>query len=329
MSARRAKNFVFLANRGNLPTEALDQIHDDVRSLAHDYPLRPLSALLGDLVQTQETLYGVLENRQRPEQARQLHFLTGVVGGLLAKASHDLADSHAAMAQARTAFLCADHADHNGLRAWVRGLQALVSYRAGRYRESVNFAQSGTRFALLSGNTSAVSLPLGEARAWAALGNAEQTHAAIRRAEDGWDQVRPDDLDELGGLCTFNRTKSLYYAADALTWLPSEAVAAQDHAQRAVAAYADVDSPDWGFAAQAGSQGGLAVARIHAGDLEGAADAVAPLLELDPEQRVHGVVTTLLRVHAALRVAPLSTTGSALQEEIEQFSRGSLRGLRR
>jgi hypothetical protein len=42
------------------------------------------------------------------------------------KASHDLADPHAAMLQARTAVLCADQADHDGLRAWLRGLQSLV-----------------------------------------------------------------------------------------------------------------------------------------------------------------------------------------------------------
>jgi hypothetical protein len=57
------------------------------------------------------------------------------VGGLLAKASHDLAEPYAAMAQARTAYLCADNTDHDGLRAWLRGLQSLIAYWAGRTRK--------------------------------------------------------------------------------------------------------------------------------------------------------------------------------------------------
>lgn len=41
-----------------------------------------------------------------------------------------LADPRAAMLQARTAFFCAEQADHNGLRAWLRGLRSLVAYWA-------------------------------------------------------------------------------------------------------------------------------------------------------------------------------------------------------
>lgn len=329
LAARRAKSFAMLANQGNLTAEALDQIHDDVRRLAYDYPQRPLSDLLGDLVQTQETLYNILENRQRPDQARKVYFLTGVVGGLLAKASHDLADPHAAMAQARTAFLCADHADHNGLRAWIRSLQALVSYWAGRHREAINFTQSGTEYALRSRSTSAVSLPINEARSWAALGNSEQAYAAIRRAEDAWDHIQPDEVDELGGLCTFNQNKTIYYAADALAWLPAESSAAQEYAQRAVDAYADESSPDWAFGDQAGSRSDLAIARVSAGELEGAAEAVAPILELDPEHRINGIITSAQRVHKALSSSDLAVSAGELQEQIELFTRTPLKSLPR
>ncbi|OAH11314.1 hypothetical protein [Streptomyces jeddahensis] len=141
LAARRAKTFALTANQGNLTEAAMEQVHDDVRQLASDYPQRPLSDLLSELVQTQELLYRQLEQRQSPAQARHLYFLTGVVSGLLAKASHDLADPHAAMAQARTAYLCAENADHNGLRAWLRGLQSLIAYWAGRHREAVRFAR--------------------------------------------------------------------------------------------------------------------------------------------------------------------------------------------
>ncbi|OEJ29629.1 transcriptional regulator [Streptomyces agglomeratus] len=329
MAARRAKAFALTANQGNLTREVMEQIHDDVRQLATDYPQRPLSELLGDLVQTQETLYTLLENRQRPEQARQLYFLTGVTSGLLAKASHDLADPHAALTQARTAYLCAENADHNGLRAWIRGLQSLISYWAGRLHESVKYAQAGAQFATLGHSTTAVWLPVSEARAWAALGNADQTHSAIRRAEDAWETVRPDEVDELGGMCTFGRSRQIYYAADALAWLPSEAGAAQGYAARAVEAYADTSDPEWSFGDEAGSRTDLAIARINLGELEGADEAVSPILELAPENRINGIVNSAMRVHNALSQSSLSVPGSELQERIEMFTRTPLKSLPR
>lgn len=70
----------------------------------------------------------MLDNRQHPEQARQRYFLAGVTSDLLAKASYDIADPHAATTRARTACLCAENADHNGLRAWIRGLPTLIAH---------------------------------------------------------------------------------------------------------------------------------------------------------------------------------------------------------
>jgi hypothetical protein len=55
--------------------------------------------------------------------------------------------------------------------------------------------------------------------------------------------VQPDELDELGGLATFSRSRQLYYAADALAWLPDEAAAAEDYSTQAVQAYADPAHP--------------------------------------------------------------------------------------
>ena len=128
------------------------------------YPQRPLASILGDLVTTQDTVFTLLEARRRPEHARQLYLLGGVLGGLLAKASHDMADPAAALAQSRTAYLCADQADHDGLRAWVRGLQALITYWDGRLNESVRYAQQGAQFAQQGNSTAAVWLPVSEAQ---------------------------------------------------------------------------------------------------------------------------------------------------------------------
>jgi tetratricopeptide (TPR) repeat protein len=305
----------------------MEQVHADVQRLAMDYPQRPLGELLPSLVECQDTIYTLLERQRRPAQARQLYFLAGTVGGLLAKASHDMADPHAALTQARTAFVCAENADHNGLRAWIRGIQSLVSYWAGRTRESVRYAQSGADFAALARSTTSVWLPVSEARAWAALGNAEQARAAIERAERAWDSVDEDEVDELGGLCTFGRTRQIYYAADALSWLPSLSEAAQTYAVQAVEAYEDTSNVEWAFGDQAGSRADLAIARLQMGELEGAVEAVTPVLDLEPDQRINGIVHSAKRVHQALRSSSIGDAGAELQEQIEAFTRTPLRSL--
>lgn len=115
MATRRSREFA-LSHQAALSAETLEQVYDDVRALAVAYPQTPLCDVLGRLVDTQDAVFTLLEQRQRPQQARQLYLLAGIGGGLLSKASHDLADPHAAMTHARTAFVCADNADHDGLR---------------------------------------------------------------------------------------------------------------------------------------------------------------------------------------------------------------------
>ena len=327
LAADRARKFALLAGQGELADETLDQIYADVRQLVAAYPQRPLASILADLVTTQDTVFTLLEARRRPAHARQLYLLGGVVGGLLAKASHDMADPQAALTQSRTAYLCADQADHDGLRAWIRGLQALITYWDNRLLESVRYAQQGAQFAGRAGSTAAVWLPVSEARAWAALGNVPEARRAIDHAEGAWETVRGDELDELGGICTFSRRRQLYYTADALAWLPAEAGQAEDYATQAVTAYQDTSSPEWAFGDAAGSRCDLAVARIALGEIEGARDAITPVLDLPAEQRIRGIISSIQHVHNALRRPELPPAGRDLQEEIEVFTKTPLRAL--
>jgi hypothetical protein len=145
VAADRARRFV--AALHTTSEEAMELLTDDTRDLVQAYPKRPLPEILGHLVSAQDALFTMLERTQRPADSRRLYFLATALGGMLAKASHDLADPHAALAQSRTAGLCAEQADHDGLRAWVSGMQALVAYWAGRPRDNIRYSQRGTEYA--------------------------------------------------------------------------------------------------------------------------------------------------------------------------------------
>lgn len=326
LAAERARKFTIFSQAA-LPEGSLDQVFDDVRRLSTEYPQRPLSAIIGDLVDVQDTLFTLLEQRNRPAEARSLYLLAGVVGGLLAKVSHDMADPYAANTQARAAFLAAENADHDGLRAWIRGLQSLVAYWAGRHRDAVTYAQQGQQYG--STGTVSVWLPVSEARAWAALGNVTEARRAVQASEDQWTTATGDELDELGGLCRFSRARHAYYAADAFAWLPSEATAAAAYAEEAVSAYQDTSSPDWAFGDQAGSHADLAIARIAQGQLAGAEAAIAPVLDLPVPQRINGIIRSVRHVDDALQRAGLSDDPATidLRDQINTFTRTPLAAL--
>lgn len=318
VAADRARRF--MTSLQTLSDESLELFYEDVRDMVRAYPARPLSEILGHLVSGQEAVFSLLERPQRPAHARQLYFLSAVLGGLLAKASHDLADPHAALAQSRTAWLCAEQADHDGLRAWISGLQSLICYWAHRPHDSIRYAQRGAAYAQRAGSTAMVWLPASEACAWAALGNGEQARDAIERAERAWGRVRPDEMDELGGIATFTRPRQLHFAADALVSLSDGSSVAEDYARQAVEAYSDSTGSDWSFGSAAGSRAVLAVARIRRGEIDGAVEVLTPVLDLPAVQRINGIVQSVNHVHRALNHVSTSSIARELQESIESYA---------
>lgn len=321
MSADRARDFLTRAEASNVGAETIDQLADDVRRLVVAYQQQPLERLLGDMADTQDRAFTLLEGRQKPNQTRDLYLLAGVAAGLMAKASHDLGASHDAMTQARAAYTCADNAAHDGLRAWARGLQSLIAYWSGRLDDAVRYAEQGTDAVGHSRGTSVVWLASSQARALAALGRVEEAHAAVDRATEARDQVQPDELDELGGLCTFNRPRQLYYAADALSWASSEADHTERLAMEALDAYAVAPAQDRAFGDEAGTRCALALARVQRRQIDGAAEAMAPVLELPPAQRIHGIMTSVEHVDTALRALNQPERSAAdLMDSIQTFS---------
>ncbi|MFJ7912671.1 hypothetical protein [Kitasatospora sp. NPDC096204] len=324
MAARRALRFTATAEGSSVGSETLGQIHDEVRRLTAAYPKLALPTLLGDLVEVQDLTFRLLEHgRVKPLQARALYLLAGITSGMLAKASHDLGNPSAAMMQARTAFVCADNADHHAMRAWVRSLQSLISYWAGRPGEAAEYAALGQNVAGDVRGTTGVWLACLSARAHSLLGDGEATRTAIQRAENARAAVEPDDLDAFGGIMTFPVPRQLYYVAEATVQLGQDAALGESQSEAAVAAYRSASEDEWAFGDQAGAQTDLALARIARGEIEGAAEAVRPVLDLPVEQRNFGIVSSAQRVHAALHGdGRRSGSGAAagLREEIEAFT---------
>ncbi|MEV4440718.1 hypothetical protein AB0K09_17155, partial [Streptomyces sp. NPDC049577] len=237
------------------------------------------------------------------------------------KGCHDMGDVKNAMIQARAAGVCAQQAEHPGLVALTFGLKSLITYWSNRSGEALHYARQGAAECPNLRGTVAVWLAGLEARAAALMGDEEATRAALRRAHELREQVEFDDLDRIGGLLTFPEKKHLYYVVESEVLLGNGDAQIAALADKAVRGFSDKEAPDWAFGDLAGAQCNLALARLYSGEVDGAAEAIRPVLDLAPAHRNRGIVVSADRVGAALLQGPASGASAArdLRAEIEAY----------
>ncbi|MBV9026546.1 MAG: hypothetical protein JO362_22745 [Streptomycetaceae bacterium] len=323
MAARRAMDFALGAERELVGDETLGFLSDEVKRIAETYPRVPLAEIWDDLVKAQDDAFRLLESgRTRPSQSHDLLFMATVLSFFMAKGSHDMGEYKTAMIQARTAGFCARQAEHQGLIALVEGLKSLISYWAGKPEDAVHYARQGAAHATNLRGTVSVWLPSLEARAAALLGDEQTARSANQRAETLRDQTMPDDLDALGGLLTYPQVKQLYYTVESEVLLGHGDTQIAAQAEEAVRGFSDPNDAAWAFGDLAGSQCNLALVRLYSGELDGAAAAIRPVLDLGPNLRNNGIVISAQRVRTALTRGPVrdAIVARDLRTEIEMYS---------
>lgn len=322
MAVRRAKDFLLGADRERVGEDTLGLLDDEVQRLVAAYPREPLSVIWDDLLETQEQVFRLLEGgRVRPSQLRDLNVKGAVLSFMVAKGFNDMEVPHQALTMTRVAAACARDAEHAGLIALTDGLKSLIAYWADKPTDAYHYASQGAATAEhLRGTVSLWLLGL-QARAAAALGDEETVRAANQQAVSRRDRVVPDDLDALGGLFTYAPEKQLYYTVEAETLLGHGDAQLAAQAEQAVQGFSDPSAPNWAFGDLAGSQCGLALVRLFGGDLDGAAAAIRPVLDLPASHRNNGIVMSALRVRHALMSGPARGAAVArdLRAEIEAF----------
>lgn len=321
MAARRAIEFAIRTESQDLGSETMGYLQDEVHRIAKLYTRVPISQILDDLTELQDMTFRLLDSgRGRLSQVRELFDLAAIEAGMLAKASHDLGDPQSAMAQARSAVVFAERAEHQAMVAWVRGLQSLISYWADRRQDALDYARLGAALSADLRGSVSVWLASLEGRAAALLGDQETAQASIRRTVELRERTEADDVDKLGGNFEFPQARQLYYAVEAGVLLGG---AETRLAEEAVREFEDHDAPHWAFGDEAGARADLALARLNANEIEGIAEAVAPVLTLPPAQRNAGIVESVQRVRRELLREPIRSAMSVrqLRDEITAFSR--------
>jgi hypothetical protein len=256
---------------------ALTALWFRVEQAATGYVHAPMVPVFCELQELRDDLFTRLRQPD-PGQARDLYLLAGVVCGMLAHASGNLGDLRAAHLQACTALVCARHAGHPTLAAWVLGVRALQHEWNGRPEETLKLTAQAHSELTREHKASTVGIWVHaiEARASARLGRTAAATHAIRRADEGRARLPSpehwNDLDRLGGILSFPEAKQLYYAGSAHRRV-GQMVEAQASSAAAIEVYMTGPADQRSYGDEAIARIDLAVARAggESPDLEAAA----------------------------------------------------------
>lgn len=318
-SARQSLEFLAWAQDDQVSPAVLEHVSSELRRVAVDYVHKPLVPLFADLMALRDTTFGMLTDRPRLHQSRELFFAAGTVCTLAAHASQNLGSSSAARAHAAAAWACAEQADHHDLRAWVRGTQALIEEWSDDYDRAVVLARQGQQHACSAESTARLAAI--EARALARAGDAAGAVAAVRQAQRAREQsTRPDALADFGGVLTFPYVKQLYYAGSTLA-LAGKYADAEQAALEAIRLYETGPQVQRSYGDEALARVAVAIARAASDDLEGAHAALEPVLALPSGQRIRQIASGLerVRLHLALPRYTGSASARDLTRDIDGF----------
>ncbi|QIS16418.1 MULTISPECIES: XRE family transcriptional regulator [Nocardia] len=318
-AAHEASEHAGQAESSNVGATTLEQLDADVTRIANDYVHIPPVPMMVEMLRVRRRVYRLLEGHQRPSDTSHLYLLAGSLSGLLANASTDLGYFDAAGEQVRAAWAYAELCGHNGLRAWTRGMHALIEYKSERPRRGVVLAQSGQEYA--ESATAKVRLLNIEARIWARLGNSADTHRCIVAADEAREIAETDTLhDEIGGVFGFNEAKSQYYAGATYINL-GQAEPALAATRRAIELYSSGPTEQRSYGAESLARVDNAAAHLINGSLDGAAEVLQPVLGLAEDKRIAQLEERLTGVRRKIAGPAFRDAVEArrLDERIEEF----------
>ncbi|MFF4605271.1 helix-turn-helix domain-containing protein [Streptomyces sp. NPDC001339] len=298
-AAQSSRAFAEFISPSNVSTDELEQFGFTLARIATDYVHAPLLPLFTDLIAVRDELFDRLEGRQRPQQSRELFMLAGTACLLLAHASQNLGEPTSAMTQIRTARLCAEQADHTGLRAWIAGTTALLAEWSPQSRMALKLTERAAQLA--PAGESRIRIAAIEARVAARIGDRELSLAALDRMRRAREETPlHDEVEQFGGLLTFPLAKQDYYLGGTYTLLGRHEEARQ-HATAAITAYRSGPMEERSYGDEALAHIDLITTGILQGDPDGATTALQHVLNLPPQMRIRQLGSAMDRLGGLMR----------------------------
>ncbi|MEU8353017.1 hypothetical protein, partial [Streptomyces sp. NPDC048845] len=298
MTARDAAAHAGDAAALSLPEMSLDQLHDDLTSLARTFERTSPAEVYQRAQELLNIAQAMLERTRVPRQQTRAYLAAGQAAALLSAVSFDVGALTAATQLARTAAMYGLVIEHGPLQAYAHGALAFLAFWDGRPSQAVRLVQQGQQYGGL-GDTARRRLLVIEARAHGHLGNAEEAERVIRTALEQDSGVRDELHDDIGGEFGFPAARTAM--SNATTYL---LVRDADGAEQAAGHALDLLStqpPERRPVLVSGPAAiDLARARLVRQDLDGAQEALEPVFTIPAPWRGAGMLERLTAARAEL-----------------------------
>jgi hypothetical protein len=201
-------------------TGTVERLELAVDELAIAYPSTPSAELYGRVRGYLRYVGRLLDARMTLGEHRRLLVVGGWLSLLAATTLIDLHRDQAAVAHLRTATQLARESEHAEIAAWCLETQAWQVLTAGDYQRAADISQAAQRIAPRTGSAFIQAMAQ-EGRAWAKLGAAAETRAALSRVEA---LVSPLSMPERPEHhYRYDPPKAQVYVATTLSWLGDKA----------------------------------------------------------------------------------------------------------
>lgn len=309
-AAHTSAAFASLVSASNVADPDLEGYRITLSRIATEYVHAPLLPLVSELIAMRDRLFALLHGQQNLRQRHDLFLLTGVACLLLAHASQNMGESRAALAQLRTARLCADQTGHPGLQAWTFATGALIAEWS---HSSMALEQTAQAAVLAPAGDSRIRIAAIEARAAARLGDRRRALAAIDRVHDArQNSAVVDEITDFGGLLTFPQAKEHYYLGSTYTLL-GDYDAARQYATAAIDTYRDGAADERSYGDEALAHVDLITIGVNHDDVGEVEAAIRPVLDLPPQMRIRQLGTAMSHLTALARDPAHRTNHAARQ----------------
>ncbi|GGU44427.1 DNA-binding protein [Streptomyces violascens] len=323
MTARDAQNEAAEAAAASISDTTLDQLRDDVATLARSYTATAPFDVFNRARELREEAEAARGRTQVPAQAQDLLIVAGQACALLATAAFDLGSLDGAKRLCRSAALYGETARFDPLRAFAGGTLAYLAYFSNQPAEAARLARRAQTFTGV-GDVARCRLAAIEARAFGYLGDPVSTQRALDVSQaDG--QGLTDDLhDTVAGEFGFSAERLAMSNASTCLLL-GDGDQAETSAVRALELAARRPPAQRSVRVIGGAAADLAAARLLRGDLDGAADALERVWAVPRDQRATGLLARTARVRRALTTERFrgAVIAGELGERIEDFTRMS------
>ncbi|MFI9811445.1 helix-turn-helix transcriptional regulator [Saccharothrix variisporea] len=291
-AAGESSEFLSWAESTNVGDLTIEQMHDDIRHIAHSYLKVPTLPLFARTKALRDRAFTILSGHQDPRHTRELYAAAGWSLTILAWISVDLGRADAAKDHARAAWMCAERADHNPLRAWVRATQHTAAFWQADYDVAARYATDGLNYV----GTGTAELFLTSARALdlARAGDTQAAEDALHQAQRVADTAERAQ-DELAGplTCTVDRAGSLWSDTELALGRADNALSLAD---RAVEQFEAAPEDERNRGSERMTRLQQVKAHLALGDLRSAEDALVPVLDTPSTQRVRPLVHRVTEV---------------------------------